>query len=109
MRAEYPRRIDECSDRVKPNTDERVSFMYRHQKEETMSHVSHPRALLRTRLSFATTAAVLLLSSHASASQGPGISPGTASASLQLTMTIAVYGLCAAAIAAGLIGAFRKS
>lgn len=73
-----------------------------------MSHISHLRLLSRTRLLFAATAAALLFAGHASASQGPGISPGTASAPLQLTMAIVVYGLCAAAIIAGAIGTFRK-
>lgn len=68
-----------------------------------MSRISPTRLLP---ISFATT---VLFAGHAYASQGPGISPGTASASLQLTMAIAVYGLCAAAIAAGAIGAFRKN
>ncbi|MGL5168885.1 MAG: hypothetical protein ACRC9K_23640 [Afipia sp.] len=74
-----------------------------------MSHISHRRLLSPTRLLFAAPAAALLFAGHASASQGPGVSPGTASASLQLTVAITVYGLCAAAIAAGVIGAFRKS
>lgn len=43
------------------------------------------------------------------ASQGPGTAPGTAGASLRWTMAITVYGLCAAAIAAGALGAFRKN
>ncbi len=68
-----------------------------------MTHIS------RTRLLFANIAMSVLFAGHAFASQGPGISPGTASTSLQLTMAVAVYGLCAAAIAAGVIGAFRKS
>lgn len=67
-----------------------------------MSHVSSKR-LLST-----TFVATMLFVGHANASQGPGIAPGTASASLQLTMAIMVYGLSAAAIAAGAIGAFRK-
>ena len=74
-----------------------------------MSHISRLRPPSPTRLLFATAAAALLFAGRAYASQGPGVSPGTASASLQLTMAIAVYGLCAAAIAAGAIGAFRKS
>lgn len=74
-----------------------------------MSHISHMRLLSWARLLFATTVAALTSIGHAHASQGPGISPGTASASLQWTMAIAVYGLCAAAIAAGVIGGFRKN
>lgn len=46
---------------------------------------------------------------HALASQGPGTTPGTAGVSLQWTMAITVYGLCATAIVAGAIGAFRKN
>jgi hypothetical protein len=110
MCAEYPCRIDERTDSgalsnqtVKPKPDERVSFVCLWQKEGAMSRIS------RTRLLFATIAATLLSAGHACASQGPGIPPGTASASLQLTMAIAVYGLCAAALTAGVIGAFRKS
>jgi len=55
----------------------------------------------------AAVATTVLTASTAFASQGPGTSPGTASASTQLTMAIVVYGVCAAAILAGLIGAFR--
>lgn len=74
-----------------------------------MSHISRLRPPSRARSLFATAAAALLFAGHAYASQGPGVSPGTASAALQLTMAIVVYGSCAAAIAAGVIGAFRKS
>jgi len=74
-----------------------------------MSHNSHLGFLSRTRLLLTNTAMSVLFAGHASASQGPGLSPGTASASLQLTMAIVVYGLCAAAIAAGVIGTFRKN
>ncbi|CAN5239915.1 hypothetical protein BH10PSE10_BH10PSE10_09350 [soil metagenome] len=63
----------------------------------------------RTRFLRANIAASLLFASHAYASQGPGISPGTASPSLQLTMAIVVYGLCAAALATGAIGALRTN
>ena len=103
MRAEYPRRIDERADggKLKPNADQRVFFMSP-AEEGPMPRIS------RTRLLFANVAMSVLFAGHASASQGPGISPGTASASMQLTMAIVVYGLCAAAIAAGVIGAFRK-
>ncbi len=68
-----------------------------------MPHLSH------TRLLFMNVAVTLLFAGPTYASQGPGIAPGTAGASLQLTMAIAVYGLCAAAIAAGVIGTFRKN
>ncbi len=44
-----------------------------------------------TRLLLICFATVMVLKSHAQASQGPGIPPGTASASLQLTMAVAVY------------------
>ncbi len=68
-----------------------------------MSHNS------RTRWPIATTACGLLTAGDAVASQGPGTLPGTASASTQMMMAIVVYGLCAAAIAAGVIGAFRAA
>lgn len=48
------------------------------------------------------------LSSAALASQGPGAMPGTASGFTQIAMAVVVYGLCAALIAVGLIGAARK-
>jgi hypothetical protein len=76
--------------------------MYRQQMEGVMSGISP------TRLLFMSLATAVLSAGHAHASQGPGISPGTASASLQLTIAVVVYGFCAAAIAAGAIGAFRK-
>jgi hypothetical protein len=62
----------------------------------------------RTRRLIATMVTVLLTASDAFASQGPGTLPGTVSASIQMMMAIVVYGLCAAAIAAGAIGAFRR-
>ena len=63
-----------------------------------------------SRLGFATasTAAGLLLANVALASQGPGGGPGTASSFTQLAMAIIVYGICALAIGAGLIGAVRQ-
>ena len=63
----------------------------------------------RTRWLVASAAAMLLFAGHADASQGPGTMPGTASAFTQMAMAVVVYGLCAAAIIAGAIGAFRKS
>ena len=74
-----------------------------------MVGISLTRLLARTRLVFAAAAgAAVLFAGHASASQGQGITPGTASDSLQLAMAIMVYGSCAAVIAAGAIGAFRR-
>ncbi|CAN5157309.1 hypothetical protein BH10PSE11_BH10PSE11_25490 [soil metagenome] len=63
----------------------------------------------RTRWLVASTAAILVFTDHAYASQGPGTIPGTASAFTQMAMAVVVYGLCAAAIIAAAIGAFRKS
>lgn len=63
----------------------------------------------RMRLLFASTATSVLLAGEAFASQGPGTSPGTASPFTQTAMAILVYGLCAAAIAAGAVGALRKN
>ena len=51
---------------------------------------------------------VLLTTGTAMASQGPGVMPGTASASLQLAMAIIVYGGSALLVGAGLIGAARR-
>ncbi len=62
-----------------------------------------------TRLLFMSAVSMVVSASYADASQGPGIAPGTASASLQWMMAIVVYGLCAAAIAAGALGVFRKN
>jgi hypothetical protein len=56
---------------------------------------------------FASTSGTLLVAGSALASQGPGVMPGTAGASLQLAMAIIVYGGSALLIAAGLIGAIR--
>ncbi|MBR1216971.1 hypothetical protein JQ557_03150 [Bradyrhizobium sp. U87765 SZCCT0131] len=44
----------------------------------------------------------------ATAAQGPGLSPGTASPLTQQAMAIVVYGSAAALVAAGLIGAARR-
>jgi hypothetical protein len=66
----------------------------------------------RTRLSqlaFASAVVVTSLSATAAfASQGPGGGPGTASSFTQLAMAIIVYGVSAAVVAAGLIGAARQ-
>lgn len=67
-----------------------------------MTHISRPRLML------ASYILAMLLADHAHASQGPGTAPGTAGTFTQMAMAIAVYGLCAAAIAAGAIGTFRK-
>jgi hypothetical protein len=59
----------------------------------------------------ATLAAIGLYavsSGAALASQGPGIASGTASAVTQLGMAVLVYGLSAAILAVGLIGALRQ-
>jgi hypothetical protein len=70
-------------------------------------------ALFRTsgsHLAFATAAmaASLLSATAAFASQGPGGGLGTASPFTQLTMAIIVYGVSAAVVGAGLIGAARR-
>lgn len=74
-----------------------------------MSHISHIRPLSCRQLPFAASVMTLVTAGHAHASQGPGIAPGTASTSLQWTMTFAVYGLCATAVAAGVIGTLKKN
>ena len=51
---------------------------------------------------------VLLATGTAMSSQGPGVMPGTASASLQLAMAIIVYGRSTLLVGAGLIGAARR-
>ncbi|HEX7791432.1 MAG TPA: hypothetical protein VF467_13015 [Afipia sp.] len=63
----------------------------------------------RTRRLMASASAMLVFTDHACASQGPATIPGTASAFTQMAVTVVIYGLCAAAIIAGAIGAFRKS
>lgn len=70
-----------------------------------MSHISRTRWLVAS--SAATT--MLMLACHAHASQGPGTTPGTASAFTQMVMAIVVYGLCGVAIVMGAIGTFRKN
>jgi hypothetical protein len=45
---------------------------------------------------------------QAQASQGPGVTPGTASTTMQLAMAVIIYGGSALLIAVGLIGAVRK-
>ena len=69
-----------------------------------------------SRLGFATastaagllSAAGLLFSNVAFASQGPGGGPGTASSFTQLAMAIIVYGASALVVGTGLIGAARR-
>ena len=63
-----------------------------------------------SRIAFATAtaAAVLLPVDAALASQGPGVSPGTASNFTQVMMAIIVYGTSALVVGAGLIGATRR-
>jgi hypothetical protein len=56
---------------------------------------------------FASASGTLLVAGSALASQGPGVTPGTAGATTQLAMAIIVYGGSALLIAAGLIGAVR--
>jgi hypothetical protein len=66
------------------------------------------RRILRVALALASTAAGLLPTHAALASQGPGGGPGTASHFTQLAMAIIVYGTSALVIGSGLIGALRK-
>jgi hypothetical protein len=56
----------------------------------------------------ASSLAFLSWTGLASASQGPGGGPGTASSVTQLTMAVVVYGAAALVIGAGLIGAVRR-
>ena len=56
----------------------------------------------------AIAASVALGASSALASQGPGVEGGTASPLTQLVMAILVYGVSAAVVGAGLIGALRR-
>jgi hypothetical protein len=56
----------------------------------------------------ASSLAFLSWTGLASASQGPGGGPGTASSFTQLTMAVVVYGAAALVIGAGLIGAVRR-
>jgi hypothetical protein len=62
-------------------------------------------AVLRLLATFVAVGAPV---SHALASQGPGTTAGGASATTQLGMAILVYGLSAAVVLAGLIGALRQ-
>jgi hypothetical protein len=52
--------------------------------------------------------ATSLSAGAAAAAQGPGGGPGTASGFTQLAMAILVYGVSAAIVGAGLIGAARR-
>jgi hypothetical protein len=63
-----------------------------------------------SQLAFAAAAMVAnsLSASAAFASQGPGGGLGTASPFTQLAMAIQVYGVSAAVVGAGLIGAARR-
>ena len=63
-----------------------------------------------SRFAFATISAVagLLWANAAFASQGPGVTPGTASNFTQVMMAIIVYGTSALVVGAGLIGATRR-
>jgi hypothetical protein len=77
-----------------------------HRKETGMTNrsiggsaVSHVLAML---------AVVGAQSSQALASQGPGTSAGAASATTQTGMAFLVYGLSAAVVIAGLVGALRQ-
>ncbi|HEX7792010.1 MAG TPA: hypothetical protein VF467_15955 [Afipia sp.] len=62
----------------------------------------------RAELFVAVAATLVLLIGSAVASQGPGIPPGTASASTQTAMAIVIYGLSAVIVIAGLIGAVKR-
>lgn len=93
-------RID--SHAVNPTEARRVSDSSQ-QKEDVMSRMSCTRWLA------ANAATMLLFAGHACASQGPGTTPGTASAFTQMAMAVIVYGLCAGAIVIGAITALRKS
>jgi hypothetical protein len=53
-------------------------------------------------------AATSLSAAAAFASQGPGGGPGTAGGFTQLAMAVLVYGLSAAIVGVGLIGAVRQ-
>jgi hypothetical protein len=55
-----------------------------------------------------TLCGALLATASAFASQGPGVSTGTASDLTQMTMAILVYGAAALTVGAGLIGALRR-
>jgi hypothetical protein len=63
-----------------------------------------------SRFAFAAISAVAGLSwaNAAFASQGPGVSPGTAGNFTQVMMAIIIYGTSALVVGAGLIGATRR-
>jgi hypothetical protein len=63
-----------------------------------------------SRFAFAATSTVagLLWANVAFASQGPGVSPGTASKFTQVMMALIVYGISAVVVGAGLIGAAAR-
>ena len=63
-----------------------------------------------SRFAFAAISAVaaVLWANAAFASQGPGVSLGTASNLMQVMMAVIVYGTSALAVGAGLIGAMRR-
>jgi hypothetical protein len=65
-------------------------------------------ASLRLALAEILGAAGLLCAHAALASQGPGVSPGTASSFTQLAVAIVVYGASALVVGVGLIGAARQ-
>ena len=67
---------------------------------------SHRRSCFAVAL--ASTAAMLLSTHAALASQGPGSGPGTASGFIQFTMAIIVYGTSALVVGGGLISAMRR-
>ena len=56
----------------------------------------------------ASSSCALLAAGAALAAQGPGSAHGTATAFVQLTMTLLVYGAALLVIGVGLIGALRQ-
>ena len=64
--------------------------------------------ILRFAVGAAPAFAALSWSTAASASQGPGVAPGTASGFTQLAMAIIVWGTSALVVGIGLIGAARR-
>ena len=67
------------------------------------------RKQLRTCLfTVAVICPIVLFAAAALASQGPGVSAGTASRFAQAVMAIIVYGTSALVVGAGLIGAARR-
>ena len=71
-------------------------------KEDEVSRISNFAALA------AVATALSIIATETFASQGPGTAHGTASAFTQTATAIAVYGLSALIVAAGLIGALRQ-